>query len=160
MAIPSAQVHAAIEGRFAGRVALVVGGASGMGAAQARRCAAEGAFVCVADVQEDLGRAVVAELGPQAAFVALDVASEEAWPEAVVAVAAAAGRAPDVLLYNAGIARFGPIRTMALEDFRAVLEVNLVGAFLALRAVSPAMADAGGGAIVLNSSLDGLGSHA
>src|SRR3954463_3643489 len=116
MAIPSAQVHAAVDGRFAGRVALVVGGASGMGAAQARRCAAEGAFVCVADVQADLGRAVVADLGPDAAFVALDVTDEQAGPEALAAVAAAAGRSPDVLLYNAGIARFGPIRTMALED--------------------------------------------
>ena len=151
------QIH---EGRFRGRVALVTGGARGMGAEQARRAAAEGAFVVIADVLEDEARRTTREIGERAAFVPLDVSQENQWPAAVATAGELAGAPVDVLLHNAGIFRFARIEEMSLEDFRAVVDVNLVGTFLGIRAVIGDMVEAGRGAIVVNSSVDGLASHA
>jgi 3alpha(or 20beta)-hydroxysteroid dehydrogenase len=147
------------EGRFHGRTVLVTGGARGMGAAIARRVHAEGAYVVVADVLADDGRDLVDDLGSDAAFVSLDVSREGDWAGAVTAARAASGAPVDVLMSNAGIFRIAPFEEMSLDDFMAVVNVNLVGTFLGIRAVIPSMKEAGRGAIVVNSSVDGLAAH-
>lgn len=145
--------------RFRDKVVLVTGGARGMGAAQARRAVAEGAFVVIADVLEDEGRELASTLGGRAAFVKLDVSREDEWPGAIESASRHAGAPVSVLLQNAGIFRISPIEEMRLDDFMAVLRVNLVGTFLGVRAVIPAMKQAGVGAIVVNASVDGLAAH-
>jgi 3alpha(or 20beta)-hydroxysteroid dehydrogenase len=139
----------AVAGRLDGKVALVTGAARGIGEATARRFAAEGATVVVADKREDLARAVAHDIGGR--FVPLDVTSEDDWQEALDV----AGDV-DVLVNNAGIIRVVPLRDTDLELFRAVLDTNLVGAFLGIRSVTPGMTRRGGGSIVNFSSPQGL----
>jgi 3alpha(or 20beta)-hydroxysteroid dehydrogenase len=146
-----------VTGRLAGKVALVTGAAQGQGAAEARRFAAEGAQVVVADVQYDLARTVVSEIGVSSAMVApLDVTEPEHWDRAVRAAVGAFGRL-DVLVNNAGIA-VPPtlLEEMSLEDHRRILAVNLDGVMLGMRAVVEPMRAAGGGSIVNIASIDGL----
>jgi len=144
-------------GRMDGKVALISGAARGQGEAEARRFVAEGAKVMLGDVLDAEGEAVAAALGDAARYVHLDVTDPGAWDAAVAATTAAFGRL-DVLVNNAGIVRFTPIdgTAQALEDYRAVIEVNQVGVYLGMGAVVPAMTDAGGGSIVNISSIDGI----
>lgn len=142
-------------GRLDGKVAIVTGAAQGQGAAEARRFVREGARVVVADVLDEPGSAVVAELGERARFVHLDVTSEDGWTDAVAATEDAFGRV-DVLVNNAGILRFNRVQDTPLDEFRLVLDVNLVGTFLGIRSVAPAMRRAGGGSIVNISSTGGI----
>src|SRR4051812_10785330 len=130
--------------RLAGKVALVTGGARGQGAAAVRRLAAEGAKVVVTDVLDDLGKALVEELGAATHYLHLDVTSEEQWADAVAETERAFGRL-DVLVNNAGILTFAALDRTSLEDFRRILDVNLGGTFLGMRAAVPAMRRAGGG---------------
>ena len=144
--------------RLAGKVALISGGARGIGAATARLFAQEGARVVVGDLLEPEGRALEAELtgrGGQAAFVALDVTREADWERAVAAAGSRFGKL-DVLVNNAGIGGAGRVEDTTLEEWHRVMEVNATGVFLGTKAAIPALRRAGGGAIVNISSQLGL----
>ncbi|BAL87397.1 putative short-chain dehydrogenase [Actinoplanes missouriensis 431] len=140
-------------GRLDGKVALITGGARGMGKAHARHFTTEGARVVIGDVLEEKGQRVAAEIG--GVFVRHDVTSADDWAAAVAAATSAYGRI-DVLVNNAGILRHAPVTEMDPDEFRHVLDVNLVGSWLGIRAVVPVMRDAGGGSIVNISSIEGI----
>ncbi|WP_034223998.1 glucose 1-dehydrogenase [Actinotalea ferrariae] len=146
---------AQVTGRLAGKVAVVTGGARGMGAATVRRLVAEGAKVVVGDVLEAEGKELAHDVGPDALFVTLDVSSAEAWARAVEAASEAFGPVT-VLVNNAGILSYGAVDVAAEADLRRVLDVNLVGPFLGIQAVVPSMRREGGGSIVNISSAAGL----
>ena len=137
------------------KVALISGGARGMGRAEARLFAAEGAKVVVCDVVDGEGKAVAEEIGASAIYQHLDVTSEDQWADAVAATTDAFGRV-DVLVNNAGIAESAPLEEMTLDSYRRVTEVNQTGVFLGMRAVVAAMTAAGGGSILNISSIDGM----
>ncbi len=141
--------------RLQGKVALVTGAARGMGAAQARRLHEDGACVVAADIADDDGKRLADELGERARYVHLDVTSETDWAGAV-AQTERDFRRLDVLVNNAGILRFAAIVDSSLEEFRRLLDVNLVGTFLGMRAAIPVMRRGGGGSIVNMSSTEGL----
>ncbi|KQM81570.1 3-alpha-hydroxysteroid dehydrogenase [Agromyces sp. Leaf222] len=138
-----------------GRVTLVTGGARGLGAAYVRALHAAGARVVAADLLDDEGRALAAELGERARFVHLDVTDEASWTAAVDATLEAFG-AVDVLVNNAGIANAAPIEHLTLAKWDAVIAVNLTGVFLGCRAVVPAMKAQGSGSIINISSVEGM----
>jgi 3alpha(or 20beta)-hydroxysteroid dehydrogenase len=142
-------------GRLGGKVALISGAARGMGKAEARLFAAEGAKVAVCDVRDAEGEAVARQIGADAIYVHLDVTSEDQWAAAVAATASAFGKL-DVLVNNAGIAEAAPLAEMTLESYRRVIDVNQTGVFLGMRAVVRPMTTAGGGSILNISSIDGL----
>ncbi len=142
-------------GRLAGKVALITGGARGQGEAEARLFCAEGGRVMIADVLDEAGLALAAELGEPARYVSLDVTREADWERAVAETLRASGRL-DVLVNNAGIVRTGYLEQHSLADYMAVVNVNQVGVFLGMRAVVAAMRDSGGGSIVNISSNAGL----
>ena len=142
-----------------GKVALVTGGARGAGAEIARRFVADGARVVVADVLDDEGKQVADALGESAAYVHLDVTSEEQWADAVATAERTFGKL-DVVVNNAGILAFALIEHCTLDDFKRVLDVNLVGTFLGIKTGVPALRRAGGGSIVNISSTEGLGGTA
>ena len=138
-------------GRLDGKIALVSGGARGMGASHARAMAAEGARVVVADVLDDDGAATVKEIGDAATFVHLDVTDEASWADAVAEAVDVFGP-PSVLVNNAGIVKMGMITDMSKADFEQVLAVNLVGVWLGMRAVAPAMRSVGGSIVNISST--------
>jgi len=143
-------------GRLDGKVALITGGARGMGKSHARHFVAEGARVVIGDVRDEQGAAVAAGLGPDACrYVPHDVTSESDWAAAVAATVDAFGRL-DVLVNNAGILQHASIDEMTLADFRRVLEVNLVGCWLGIKHAIAPMTAAGGGSIVNISSIEGF----
>ena len=142
-------------GRLSGKVAIVTGGARGMGAATSRLFAAEGAKVAITDVLEEDGKALAAELGDAARFYRHDVTSESEWAAVVQQVEADLGPV-DVLVNNAGILMFKSLLATTLEDYERVLKVNLVGEFLGIKAVAPGMIARGKGSIVNISSVDGM----
>ncbi len=141
--------------RLAGKVAIITGGARGMGAATSRLFVAEGAKVAIADKLEAEGAALAAELGANARFWNHDVTSEAAWAALVSEVEAAFGGL-DVLVNNAGIIIFKGLLDTSADDFRRVLDVNLVGEFLGIKAVAPGMIARGKGSIINISSVDGM----
>jgi 3alpha(or 20beta)-hydroxysteroid dehydrogenase len=142
-------------GKLEGKVAIVTGSARGMGAATARLFVAEGARVLVTDVLEKEGLQTAKDIGDAARFQALDVTDESSWTAAVKACQAAFGRL-DVLVNNAGILHNATTLETEPAAFRKVLDVNLVGPFLGIRACAPIMAETGGGAIVNISSVQGM----
>lgn len=142
--------------RLAGKVALVTGAGSGIGAAIARRFAEEGATVVLADIEEASVRRVATEasaLGGQAEAVALDVADESAWTHCTNGVVARHGTL-NVLVNCAGISRARSLRDCSLDDWRKVLSINLDGAFLGIRAALAVMSR--GSAIVNIASVSGI----
>jgi 3alpha(or 20beta)-hydroxysteroid dehydrogenase len=141
--------------RLDGKTAIITGAARGQGAAEARMFAAAGARVVVADVLEEEGRAVAAAIGRAAVFVRHDVTSQEDWDRAVRTAHEAFGGV-DVLVNNAGIWGTAPVEEETRARFEKMLQVNLVGPFLGVRAVAPAMRARGGGSIVNVSSTAGL----
>src|SRR5207245_1760251 len=140
-----------IVGPFDNRTVIVTGGSRGMGSSHVRGFVAEGANVVIADVLEQEGRTVADELGDHAIFSRLDVTSDRDWA-ATVAVAEDAFGPVSVLVNNAGIVRFGPIAETEPATWRQVIDINLTGSYLGIRAVLPLMRKAGGGAIVNISS--------
>ena len=141
-----------------GRVALIAGGAGGMGAAVARRFAADGARVAVADYRIDAAEAVAAELtaaGSTALAVALDVTEPEAWQAAVEQVEERYGSLT-TMCYLAGGNHRVSYDEMTVAQFRRILELNLTGIFIGIKAVVPAMRRAGGGCIISVGSLASL----
>ena len=141
--------------RFANRTVIVTGGARGLGASHARGFVAEGANVVIADVLEQKGRTLAGELGDHAIFSHLDVTSERDWAATVAAAENAFGPV-SVLVNNAGIVRFGPIAETEPAAWRQVIDINLTGTYLGIRAIVPSMRKAGGGAIVNTSAGDGM----
>ncbi|MDL4818936.1 glucose 1-dehydrogenase [Actinomadura opuntiae] len=142
-------------GQLDGKVALITGGARGMGKAHVKRFVAEGAKVVFGDVLEEEGAKLAAELEDDARFVRMDVTSPEDWQNAVGTATSAFG-ALNVLVNNAGILRHKTIEDMALEEFRQIIDVNLMGQWLGIKSVTPAMRAAGGGSIVNVSSTEGF----
>ena len=143
-------------GRLDGKVALITGGARGMGKSHVRHFVAEGARVVFGDVLDDKGAYVAAQLGEQSCrYIHHDVTSETDWAAAVALATDAFGKL-DVLVNNAGILTFAAISDMALADFRRVLEVNAVGCWLGMKSVIDPMTKAGGGSIVNISSVEGF----
>lgn len=136
--------------RFDGKVAIVTGGARGMGAAHARGLAAEGARVAVCDLLDDEGKALAESL-PGARYHHLDVTDEEAWQSVVRTVEDTLGPV-DILVNNAGIVHFGGVEEQSPEHFRRILDVNVVGTFLGMHTVLPGMRGRGRGAVVNISS--------
>ena len=144
--------------RLAGKVALITGAAQGMGAAEARLFAREGARVALADVLPEEGKKVEKEInssGGEAIFVPLDVTREADWQRAVESTAARFGTL-NVLVNNAGIFRRVPLEETSLELWNQVMDVNATGVFLGTRAVIPVMRECGGGSIVNISSVGGI----
>ncbi len=143
---------------LAGRVAVVTGAARGIGEATARALAAEGARVVVADRRTELGAQVAASIEAErpgaARFVELDVTDEDAW-ERVVAEAVDLGGV-DVLVNSAGIIRVAALEQLDQATFRKVVDTNLVGTFLGIKAVIDPMRAKGGGSIVNLASPQGL----
>jgi len=144
-----------MTGRMQDRIAIITGGARGMGAATVRLFAREGAKVVIADVLEEEGRALAAELGGDAMFQRLDVSSEADWTALTEAVLARHGRI-DALVNNAAVVAFAPITALTVEMIDRVLGINVKGTMLGLKHVGGAMCAAGRGAIVNISSVDGL----
>jgi NAD(P)-dependent dehydrogenase (short-subunit alcohol dehydrogenase family) len=148
-----------MTGQVQGKVALVTGGASGIGAAVSELLAREGASVAVTDVDDLNGPEVVARIkkaGGEAAFLHHDVTSETAWIDVVAEVMKRYGRL-DVLVSNAGIGIAVPsITMMSLEDWRRQTAINLDGVFLSVKHCLPAMRKTGGGSVIMMSSLAGL----
>jgi 3alpha(or 20beta)-hydroxysteroid dehydrogenase len=145
-----------VMGRLDGKVALITGGARGMGKSHVRHFVAEGARVVFGDVLDDRGQAVAEKLGDQACrYVHHDVTDEADWT-AAVALATEAFGGLDVLVNNAGVLKFARIADMSPADFRQILEVNAVGCWLGMRAVIKPMKAAGGGSIVNISSIEGF----
>lgn len=142
-------------GRVDGKVALISGGARGMGASHARLLVAEGANVVIGDVLDDDGAALADELGDAALYVHLDVRSPEQWTAAVAATVDQFGRL-NVLVNNAGTVALGSLRKFDLEQWHNVIDVNLHGTFLGMRASVDAMIAAGSGSIINVSSIEGL----
>jgi NAD(P)-dependent dehydrogenase (short-subunit alcohol dehydrogenase family) len=145
-------------GRVQGKVALVTGAASGLGAETARRLAREGAAIMLSDREVPAGEAVATEIaatGARASFVAHDVTSEADWAAAVAATLAAFGRL-DILVNNAGVTGSQlDLMTHSFDDWRRILSINLDGVFLGLRHAGPAMVATGGGSIINLSSILG-----
>jgi NAD(P)-dependent dehydrogenase (short-subunit alcohol dehydrogenase family) len=148
-----------MAGQVAGKVALVTGGASGIGQAIAELLAEEGASVVVADVDELKGPEVVAGIkkaGRDAVFLQQDVTSEPRWSEVVAEIARRFGKL-DVLVSNAGIGiSAASIVDMSLADWRRQTAINLDGVFLSVKYCLPLMRKTGGGSIIMMSSLAGL----
>jgi 3alpha(or 20beta)-hydroxysteroid dehydrogenase len=143
-------------GRLDGKVALITGGARGMGKSHVRHFVAEGARVVLGDVLDDRGEHVAAGLGEESCrYVHHDVTSEEQWAAAVATALSAFGQL-DILVNNAGVLTFASIEQMPLADFRRILDVNAVGCWLGMKSVIPAMTAAGRGSIVNISSIEGF----
>jgi len=145
--------------RVDGKVVLISGGARGMGASHAETLVSEGARVVVGDILDDNGLAVAETLGPSAHFTHLDVTDPDQWDGAVEAAVQRFGRL-DALVNNAGIVKMAPLRGSSLSDWQRVLDVNLTGAYLGMRAVIEPMIAGGGGSIVNISSVEGLAGSA
>src|SRR3989442_2995453 len=144
--------------RLSGKVALITGGASGMGRSEATIFAREGARVVVGDVLEADGREVaekIAAAGGQAPFVKLDVTSETDWQQAVNTTVASFGKL-DVLVNNAGISGTFDPDTMSTAAWDTLMNVNAKGGFLGMKHAIPAMHRAGGVAIVNISAISGF----
>ncbi|MDV2967094.1 SDR family oxidoreductase [Nitratireductor aquimarinus] len=144
---------------LSGKAAIVTGGARGQGEAEARLLAECGAQVMICDVLVDEGTALAAELGERACFRQLDVTDAEAWGNTVAAMRDWAGRL-DILVNNAGIINRTLIASTEPEAWRRLLDVNLTGAFLGIRAAAPLMVEGGGGSIINISSNSAFSGHA
>jgi meso-butanediol dehydrogenase / (S,S)-butanediol dehydrogenase / diacetyl reductase len=142
--------------RFEGKVAVITGGASGIGAAAARLFHGEGASVMIADLNAADGEALAGVLGEgRARFQATDVSDYAQVQRLIDAAVAAFGRL-DILFNNAGIGNFSAIPDLSVEEWRRVVAVNLDGVFFGCKAAIPVMRAQGGGAIVNTASISGL----
>ena len=144
--------------RLEGKVAFISGGAQGMGAAEARLFAAEGAMVAIGDVLEEEGRRVAAQIGEaggKAIFLALDVTSESQWQDAIASTVAEFGKL-DILVNNAGIVGHGTVENTTVADWDRVMDINAKGVFLGTKSAIPELRRAGGGSIINISSQLGL----
>jgi len=146
-------------GRFEGKVALVTGGARGMGASFVQGLVAEGAQVLFGDILDDEGKKLEENLGDKAMYVHLDVTKEDDWKYAIQAAEREFGPI-SLLVNNAGIVAFGPVDKFEPADFRHVIDINLYGVFLGMHFAVPSLRKAGGGVMVNISSTAGLMGYA
>jgi 3alpha(or 20beta)-hydroxysteroid dehydrogenase len=143
-------------GRLDGKVAIITGAAGGIGAAAARRFAQEGARLLLTDADHAGAQRLADELGERAAARGHDVTSELDWKAVAEQAVQAYGRI-DVLLNNAGVFLAASLQETSLEDFRRVIDINLVGVFIGMRSVAPVMTGQRAGSIINVSSVAGLG---
>ena len=147
-----------MAGQVAGKVAIVTGGASGIGEACSETLAREGASVVITDVDDVMGQGVaqrIAKAGGKVAYLHHDVRDEAGWPGVIAEAEKRFGRL-DIMVANAGIGIMSPIAEMSLADWQRQQAINLDGVFLSIKHAIPAMRRAGGGSIVLMSSVAGL----
>ena len=138
--------------RLKGKVAIITGAAKGLGEADARLFAAEGASVVLTDVDEANGARVAAEIGPSARFLRQDVRDEDGWRDLIAEVVRQHGRL-DVLVNNAGVVEAGNIESTSAEDYRFVMAVSADGTFFGCKHAIPAMRASGGGSIINMASI-------
>ncbi|NKF22006.1 SDR family NAD(P)-dependent oxidoreductase [Solimonas marina] len=141
--------------RLRDKVAIITGGARGMGASTARLFVREGARVVISDVLEDDGAALARELGTAARFVAHDVRDEAQWQQVLDTATDVFGPV-DVLVNNAGVLVFRTLAETEKSEFERVIDINLLGTFLGVRIVGAHMLARGRGSIVNVSSVDGM----
>ncbi|MGE7840217.1 3-oxoacyl-ACP reductase FabG [Lysinibacillus sp. NPDC093712] len=141
--------------RLHNKVAIITGAANGIGFAAAERFIEEGAFVFIADFDDNAGIIAANQLGEKATFVQVDVAERDSVKRLVTTVIAQAGRI-DILVNNAGITRDAMLTKMTEDQFQQVLDVNLSGVFHCTQEVSPHMVAAGYGKIINTSSVSGV----
>jgi len=141
--------------RFSGQTVMVTGAAGGLGAAMAHGFAREGATVVVTGRKEEPGLELAKAVDGDAFFVALDVTDEASWRNAIEATEKKRGPL-SVLINNAAYLAVGGVETVPLAEWRTVIDTNLTGAFLGIRAAAPSMRKGGGGSIVNISSIAGL----
>jgi 3alpha(or 20beta)-hydroxysteroid dehydrogenase len=141
--------------RVQDKVAIVTGGARGMGAMFARKLFQEGARVALTDILAAEGEALARELGGGAMFLQHDVRNAADWTRVVAETEAAFGPV-NVLVNNAGIATYGAIEVLEESDLRHTLDINLIGVFLGMKSVVASMRRAKGGAIINISSIAGM----
>ncbi len=147
-----------IRMRLQGKVAMITGGANGMGEAEVRLFAQEGAKVVIADILETEGQQVEASItasGGAALFIRLDVTQEEDWQEAVTTAVSQFGKL-DILVNNAGISGSYTSDLMDTKAWDRIMGINARGVFLGLKYAIPAIQQAGGGSIVNISSISGF----
>tara|TARA_Y100000590_G_scaffold328713_1_gene373313 strand:+ start:13259 stop:14086 length:828 start_codon:yes stop_codon:yes gene_type:complete len=145
-----------MSGRLDGMVAVITGAASGIGAGTARRFVNEGASVVLADIQQEIGESLAAELGDSATFALTDVTSEDDVAEAVGMAIARWGQL-DVMFNNAGIlGAVGSIADTSVEDWEKTISVLLTGAFLGSKHAARVMIPKGSGSIINTSSIAGI----
>ena len=143
-------------GRVDGKVAVISGGARGMGASHARALVAEGAKVVAGDILDEEGAALASRSSaPQRASFHLDVTAPELWKTAVATAVDEFGRL-DILVNNAGISNGNLLEHFELAEWQKILDINLTGTFLGMQAAVRAMKDTGGGSIINMSSVEGL----
>lgn len=133
--------------RLDNKVAIVTGGATGMGASHVRRFVAEGAAVILTDINENDGEALAEDLGERAKFVQQDVANQDDWIR-VVAEAEKSFGPVDVLVNNAGITFSTPMEELTVEKYQSIINVNQLGPFLGMKTVAPSMKRVNCGSIV------------
>ena len=141
--------------RLTDKVAVVTGGASGIGEATVRKFVAEGAKVVIGDLNKERGQALAEELDDAAIFVAIDVTKASDWEEVKKQALEAFGTV-DVLVNNAGISVAQSLLTMTEEQYRKILEINQVSVFLGMQKIAPIMIEKGAGSIINTSSINGL----
>ena len=141
--------------RFSGQTVMVTGAAGGLGASLAHAFAREGATVVVTGRKEKPGRELAEAIGGDACFVALDVTEEASWKNAIAETEKDKGPL-SVLINNAAYLAVGGIESVPLAEWRTVIDTNLTGAFLGIRAAAPSMRKGGRGSIVNISSIAGL----
>lgn len=144
--------------RFDGKIALVTGGASGIGLATVTRLAEEGGTVIIGDVQDDRGNEVASELsgkGLKVSYVHLDVADEAAWEKAISDIVAEHGHL-NILVNNAGIGDNEPIEVTSKETYDRVVAITQTSVFLGQKAASAALKASGNGSVVNVSSMFGM----
>ena len=144
--------------RLENKVALISGGARGMGAVEAKMFVQEGAKVVIGGVLDEDGKQTEAEIneaGGECVFVHLDVTDETAWQDAVAAAVDRFGKL-DILVNNAGIARINNVEDTTSDEWDLVMDINAKGVFLGTKAAIPEIRKAGGGSIVNISSIAGL----
>ena len=151
------------NGRIAGKIALITGGARGQGRQEAEQFAAEGATVYITDVLDDVGAAAADELGDAVTFLHHDVTRENDWNAVIAGIVEQHGRI-DILVNNAGIFSMTPALDTSIEAWDQMVSINQTGVFLGIRDVGRVMCEQGAGSIINISSIAGLagvgGAHA
>lgn len=142
-------------GKLDGKVAVVTGGSRGQGASHVRMLVEEGAQVVFSDVLVDEGEALAKELGKNAKFIKHDVTKADEWKKVIEEAESTYGPVT-ILVNNAGIVKSKKFEDFTEDEFRKILDVNLMGQFHGMQAVLPSMKKAGGGSIINISSIDGL----
>lgn len=141
--------------RLENKVAIITGGAQGMGAAHVRLFVEQGAKVVLTDLNEEKGQALAAELGDNVIFVKQNVTSEEDWNNVLAVTEEKFGQV-NVLVNNAGITMAKSILDISLEEYRRIVDINQTSVFIGMKTVAPLMARSGGGSIINISSMNGL----